>query len=189
MDGVGEACRVWQDGRNGSSVIRAAARNLTGVRHYFDADFIRDYELSARQSVEVTAYAKGLLDALSRSALLTPAQWGERLGVQSARVGRGIKRGSDAQDEQIQQALRSGELRMPLWGASLDEGVVDSYGGRYLFVLNGPFPAIPAWQASGIKSDEAELICGGRYAITDLTDLAKEVVEVRLRFVETCPTL
>lgn len=117
MDELRDACRAWQ-GRmeGGSSPIRAAARNLTGVKHYFDAPFIRDYEAAARASDVTTRRAVVLLAALAESPLRTATEWGDALGTGSVWVGRGIKKGADDQDRQIQASLRAGELTMPLWG-------------------------------------------------------------------------
>src|SRR5690348_1782429 len=42
---VAEACSAWQSGRDGGSTpIRAAARRLTHVPHYFRADWLQDIE-------------------------------------------------------------------------------------------------------------------------------------------------
>src|SRR4051812_11082569 len=50
-DALGHACRLWQGGQNvGSSPVRGAARVLSGVNHYFRADFIDDYNREARKS-------------------------------------------------------------------------------------------------------------------------------------------
>src|SRR4051812_29459876 len=55
-DALAEACRLWQGGQNvGSSPIRGAARVLSGVRHYFRADFITEYDRQARTTPEVLA--------------------------------------------------------------------------------------------------------------------------------------
>jgi hypothetical protein len=48
-DALTEACTLWQGGRDvGSSPVRGAARVLSGVRHYFHADFITAYNQQAR---------------------------------------------------------------------------------------------------------------------------------------------
>ena len=53
---LAEACTLWQGGRDvGSSPIRAAARVLSGVDHYFHADFITAYNQQARTTPEVLA--------------------------------------------------------------------------------------------------------------------------------------
>jgi hypothetical protein len=48
MSELAQACRVWQSSRDQSSRLRGAARVLTGIPHYFSADFIADYERAAR---------------------------------------------------------------------------------------------------------------------------------------------
>lgn len=188
MEQLSDACAVWQGGmEGGSSPIRAAARNLTGISHYFQAPFITDYEHEARQNPVTTGRARTLLVALEASPLRTAVEWGEALGVDSSWVGRGIKRG--AQDPQILDSLASGELVMPLWGASFDPEVARHYGDRFTFVLQGPFPAVPAWVHSGIVAEELELICGGRYEIVDELDLDAEKIVVHLRFTGFPPLL
>jgi len=186
MEGLQDACTVWQSGmEGGSSPIRAAARNLTGVRHYFASDFITAFEDEARNNPVTTGRARVLLEALAASPRRTASEWGSALGVDSDWVGRGIKRG--AQDDQILAALQTGSLTMPLWGASFDRQVAAKYGERFTFVLEGEFPAIPAWVHSGVVAEELELICGGRYEIVEPLELAKERVEVHLRFVGGTP--
>lgn len=188
MESLQDACAVWQGGmEGGSSPIRAAARNLTGVSHYFKADFITRYEDDARANERTTARARVLMDALAASPLRTAAEWSEALGVGSGWVGRGIKKGP--QDPQILESLATGELTMPLWGASFDPEVARSYGGRFTFVMTGPFPAVPAWLHSGSVAHELELICGGRYQIVGPLDLNAENIVVPLRFVELTPIL
>ncbi len=164
----------------GSSPIRAAARNLTGIRHYFRADFIDRYEDEARSDEVTTQRAWTLLAALAASPLRTPAEWASELNIGSGWVGRGIKRGT--QDQQILQSLSTGEITMPLWGASFDPDIARHYGDRFTFIMHGPFPAIPAWLHSGIVAEELELICGGRYEIIQPTDLTAEKIQVHLRF-------
>lgn len=188
MASLEDACAVWQGGmEGGSSPIRAAARNLTGVSHYFKADFITRYEDEARASERTTSRARVLLEALAASPLRTAAEWSQTLRVGSDWVGRGIKQG--AQDPQILESLATGELTMPLWGASFDPEVARSYGGRFTFVMTGPFPAVPAWLHSGIVAHELELICGGRYQIMEPLDLNAETIAVHLRFIELTPLL
>lgn len=72
---------------------------------------------------------------------------------------------------------------MPLWGLSLDRDMALSFGSRYVFEIDGEFPAVPAWMFSGIKSEERELITGGRYDVTHLDEVDGGVT-VGLRFVE-----
>lgn len=188
MDLLKDACAIWQGGmEGGSSPIRAAARNLTGVSHYFKADFITKYEEEARANGRTKARARVLLEALAASPVRTPAEWAATLGVDSDWVGRGIKKGP--QDPQILESLASGELTMPLWGASFDPAVAQSYGDRFVFIVHGSFPAIPAWLHSGIVAEELELICGGRYEIVEPLSLDGDSVSVHLRFVELAPLI
>lgn len=188
MDRLGDACAAWQGGmEGGSSPIRAAARNLTGVRHYFEADFISQYEQEAAANPITTDRARTLLDALRDSPLRTAAEWSAALQVGSDWVGRGIKKGP--QDAQILGSLATGHLTMPLWGASFDPAVARSYGDRFTFSLQGPFPAIPAWVQSGVVAEELELICGGRYQVLDPVDLEGDNVIVNLRFIELTPVV
>lgn len=178
-----DACAAWQGGMaGGSSPIRAAARNLTGVSHYFRADFIDKYEENARNNEPTIQRARTLLAALATSPLRSSAEWASELNTGSSWVGRGIKKGP--QDQQILDSLSTSELTMPLWGASFDAAVARHYGDRFTFILHGPFPAIPVWIHSGIVAEEQELICGGRYEILDSTDLTADKIEVHLRFLE-----
>lgn len=188
MNPLQEACTAWQGGmEGGSSPIRAAARNLTGTSHYFKADFITRYEEEARLDTTTTERARALLRGLTDSPLRTSAEWAEKLGVGSDWVGRGIRKGP--QDAQILEALAQGQLTMPLWGASFDARVAAGYGDRFTFVIQGPFPAIPAWVHSGIVAEELELICGGRYEILEPLDLGLDNIVVNLSFIEAVPVL
>ncbi|MDL5350934.1 hypothetical protein [Microbacterium sp. zg-YB36] len=181
-DELRDACAAWQDGRDGgSSPIRAAARVLTGTKHYFEADFIDRYERDASANALTMARAQTLLAALATSPTRDGEGWAERTGFGSGWVGRGIKSG--AQDPQINAALNTGFITMPLWGLSLDRDVARSYGSAFLFQIEGPFPALPAWEASGLKSDERELITGGRYAVTNVAR-GPEGVVVMLHFLD-----
>jgi hypothetical protein len=56
---------------------------------------------------------------------------------------------------------------MPLWGVSLDRAVADSFGARFLFVLDGRFHGVAAWR-HGEQSEQLEIITGGRYRVSDL---------------------
>lgn len=180
---LADACAAWQGGRGGgSSPIRAAARNLTGVKHYFEAPFIADYERKAAADPVTTRRAEVLLDALMANDALTPAEWAESLGVGPGWVGRGIVSGE--QDDQILATLRTGVITMPLWGTSLDSKVADGFGSRFTFELRGPIPAVPAWVHSGIKAEEAELICGGHYRVEDMVDTGPAETKVLLSFVD-----
>lgn len=181
-----DACAAWQGGRDGgSSPIRAAARVLTGTKHYFVADFIADYEREAAADARAMSRARTLLEYLAQSPSLDPHAWGQKTGFPTGWVGRGIKSG--VQDDQILATLGSGFVTMPLWGLSLDREVALSFGSRFLFELAGPFPAIAAWDHSGIKSEERELIAGGRYAVEEMRDDDSGTTTVRLRFGEACP--
>ena len=185
---LADACAAWQGGRGGgSSPIRAAARNLTGVKHYFASDFITRYEDQARGDIVTTRRAAVLLDELERCQLRDAAEWGRVLGVDSEWVGRGIVSGP--QDDQILAALQTGTISMPLWGASLDRRVAEMYGSRFVFVLEGPFAAVPAWVHSRIKPEEQELICSGRYSVVGLADVAEDRTLVRLAFESTVPRI
>lgn len=164
---VRDACTAWQGGRDGgSSPIRAAARVLTGVDHYFSADFITDLEQTAASNPQTLSRARALLGALGSSPLLDATEWGERTGFPTSWAGRGISSGP--QDDQISTVLGTGLITMPLWGLSLQRDVAESFGTRFLFELEGPFPAIPAWQMSDFKHDERELISGGQYEVTTI---------------------
>lgn len=181
-----EACVAWQDGRDGgSSPLRAAARVLTATPHYFKADFISRYEREASVDRRTMSRAKVLLDALSAAPSWDAAGWGESTGYDSSWAGRGIRNGE--QDAQISAALETGSLTMPLWGLSLDPDVALSFGTRFLFEMLGPFPAVPAWIASGIKSDERELVAGGRYSVERTSEDPAGTTIVQLRFVATVP--
>lgn len=163
-----DACIAWQGGRDGgSSPIRAAARVLTGTKHYFEADFIARLESEAAAEKRTMARARVILDELATHPSLTIPQWSEQTGVETLWVGRGIR--SAAQDDQIEQALSSGAISMPLWGLSLSREVAISFGDRFLFELVGQFPAIAAWQESDFKHDERELIAGGRYDVIGMS--------------------
>lgn len=173
------ACAAWQGGRQeGSSPLRAAARVVTGTRHYFEADFITQLEREAASNPLRMAHARVLLDELARQPARTVAQWAQSTGIETSWVGRGIASGP--QDAQIMRALASGTIEMPLWGVSMDQHVAREYGNRFLFELTGAFPAIAAWQASGIKPNERELITGGRYEVMALEPTASGHL-VRLR--------
>lgn len=184
-----EACTAWQDGRDGgSSPIRAAARILTGTKHYFEADFITAHERRASEDPATMNRARVLLDELSTSPLHSAEDWGALTGFPTIWAGRGIK--SAAQDAQIDEAIRFGELAMPLWGASLDPDIARSFmrdvtrSSRqgYLFELIGAFPAIPASAHSNGKHEEQELICGGRYAVAGIRRDDAGTTVVQLRF-------
>jgi len=88
---VSSACAFWQDGRDGSSLLRGAARVLTGVPHYFEAQFITDYEKRARADDRALGYARALLDALAESAHRSPSEWATFCGIADQDfAGRGL---------------------------------------------------------------------------------------------------
>lgn len=177
-----DACIAWQGGRDGgSSPIRAAARVLTRTKHYFESDFITRYESEAAADEQTMTRARVLLDELATRPSLTIPQWSEQTGVETLWVGRGIR--SAAQDAQIERALGSGTVSMPLWGLSLSRDVAVSFGERFIFELVGSFPAIATWQESDFKHDERELIAGGRYDVIGMSTLEGRTL-VQLRFVE-----
>jgi hypothetical protein len=168
MAKLAEACKVWQSGRDGgSSRLRGAARVLTGIPHYFHADFITAHELAARDDPEAMDNADVLLRAVGASEALTAAERRERCSLPTGDfAGRGLA--SKPQDDQIEAVLESREITMPLWGVSLDRTVADSFGMRFLFVLEGPFHGVAAWTQSGDRPDQLEIITGGHYRVTDL---------------------
>ena len=180
MATLAQACQAWQGGRDtGSSPIRAAARVLTSTPHYFKAEFIDEFESDARANPEVLDYARTLLTALASSPKRDASGWAAQLGIPSDWVGRGIK--SAPQDDQIVATLEKGQLCMRFWGASLDKGVAERFGKRFIFELHGPFPAIPVWVHSEIKPEERELILGDRYKIIDV-DAGPECTRISLTF-------
>ena len=162
---LGAACAFWQAGRNGgSSLLRGAARVISGVPHYFCAPFIHKYEETARHTPEALFYGGVLLGELERAPSRTASEWAVETDVTDhAFAGRGLK--SAEQDEKVEQRLDSRVIDMPLWGLSLDRAVSKSYGERFLLEVIGPFPAIPAWRVSHVKEDEQELVTGGHYAV------------------------
>ncbi|MGY1690358.1 hypothetical protein [Geodermatophilus sp. SYSU D01105] len=176
------ACALWQGGQNvGSSPIRGAARVLTGVRHYFRAEFITGYEEKARASRELLEAGVHLLRAVNAAPHMDANGWNAQVALPFLGfAGRGIKSKPD-EDPQIERQLRTGQIEMPLWGVSLDRAVADSFGTRFLFELVGPFPAVPAWVASGVKAFEQELVTGGRYRVLS-QEQCGETTHVRLRW-------
>ncbi|MCF6508704.1 hypothetical protein E9549_15010 [Blastococcus sp. MG754426] len=165
-DALAEACRLWQGGKNvGSSPVRAAARVLSGVRHYFHAGFITDYDEQARTTPEVLAAGLALLRAVNDAPHRDANGWSTAVGVPAGTfAGRGIK-SKPNEDPQIEKRLATGRINMPLWGVSLSPDVAAGFGTRFLFELVGDFPAVPAWQHSSIKDDEQELVTGGQYRV------------------------
>lgn len=164
-----DACARWQSGRDGgSSLLRAAARVLTGTPHYVEASFIAEHDAAAAADPSSLADAGALLEELANADPRSAEAWCEVADLPSAGfAGRGLK-SSHEKDDQIEAKLDAGEIRMPLWGLSLDRAVTTQYGGRFLFEMSGPFPAVAAWKESGIKDDEKELISGGVYRVVDV---------------------
>lgn len=182
LDALGDACRVWQTGRDGgSSLLRGAGRVLTGVPHYFEASFISQYEEDARRSPYALRHAQSLLSKLATfDDYMDATAWTARLNLaEPPFVGRGVKT-NPGNDEQILRNLRSGQLSMPLWGMSLDRSVAEGYGKRFLFEIVGNFPSVASWTWSHFKGEELELILGGKYTVLDMT--GNDEVHVRLRW-------
>ena len=179
-DALAGACRAWQGDRDaGSTPIRAAARRLAGVPHYFSAEWLAEVEESAEADAQTMSRAHVLMDALAASEPADAEGWCERVGLSGGFVGRGLK--AKPEDDQILRSLGSGQISMPLWGVSLAEEIALSYGDHWLFVIEGPFHGIAAWQHSGIKEDEREVIVGGRYEVLDTPNTASAPQVVRLR--------
>src|SRR2546423_1868373 len=134
-----EACTVWQSGRDdGSSRLHGAARVLTGIPHYFDADFIRKHEEAARSDEASLERARLLMTAIAKSDARAHEEWCADLSIaNSGFAGRGLDK--KPQDDQILAALESSEITMPLWGISLDRDIALSYGTRFVLQLEGPF--------------------------------------------------
>ncbi|MDQ3053634.1 MAG: hypothetical protein M3R66_07350 [Actinomycetota bacterium] len=169
METLAKACELWQTGQVlGSSLLRGAARVITGVPHYFSADFITGYEDEARKNADALRYGQSLLDAIAACEPRDADAWGIAVGLPSGGfAGRGLKP-NGSNDAQILSNLSTGEIFMPLWGVSLDRDVAGSFGAGFLFEIVGPFPAIAAWIHSGIKAEEQELIAGGRYRVESI---------------------
>jgi hypothetical protein len=163
---LAEACTLWQGGRNvGSSPVRAAARVLSGVDHYFRAGFITEYDRQARTTPEVLAAGVALLRAVNAAPHRDADAWSAAVGLPAGGfAGRGIS-SKPAEDPQIEARLATGRIEMPLWGVSLSPDVAAGFGTRFLFELVGDFPAVPAWKHSGIKDHEQELVTGGQYRV------------------------
>jgi hypothetical protein len=182
-DALAEVCRLWQGGRDvGSSPIRGAARVLSGVRHYFHAGFISEYDEQARTTPEVLAAGLALLRAVNAAPHRDADAWCAEVGLAaSGFAGRGIS-SKPGEDPQIERRLRSGQIEMPLWGVSLSPAVAAGFGTRFLFELVGDFPAVPTWVHSGIKPEEQELVTGGRYRVLSQEE-REGTTHVRLRWI------
>lgn len=180
---LAEACSRWQSGRDGgSSRLRGAARALTGIPHYFQADFISSYERAARADPEAMLQAATLLRAVAAAEPLDADGWSGRAGLPARGfAGRGLQENPKGEPE-ILRAMESGTITMPLWGLSLDPAVAASYGTRFRFELKGIFPAIAAWSHSNEKHHEQEIIAGGAYRVLGtVQDGATTVVHLRYR--------
>ncbi|MGY1834348.1 HD domain-containing protein [Blastococcus sp. SYSU DS0510] len=155
-DDLAEACTLWQGGRDvGSSPVRAAARVLSGVDHYFRADFISDYNRQARTTPEALAAGVALLRAVNAAPHRDANGWSDAVGLPAGGfAGRGITSKPD-EDPQIEWRLSTGRIEMPLWGVSLSPDVAAGFGTRFLFELVGDFPAVPAWVHSGDQGSRA----------------------------------
>ena len=169
-DALAEACTAWQEHRDASSLIRAAARVISGVPHYFQADFITHLEQQARGDHGALVHASTLMTTLAKAAPRTVEEWRTQTGVDgSGCAARGIaaKPAASGIDAEIERAVtRPGAtLNMPLWGFSLSEDVARTFGDRFLFRLQGRFSALPAWVHSGRKDGELEMIGGGGYRV------------------------
>src|SRR3954453_18819633 len=156
MSRLSDACTMWQSGRDGgSSRVRAAARVLTGIPHYFTADFIAAQESAARDDPRAIAAARVLLGAVGDSDARTAAQWRQACSLPAGHfAGRGLD--TKPQDDEIEAVLDSGAITMPLWGVSLDADVASGFGRRFLFVLEGPFHGVAAWVHSGLEEAQRE---------------------------------
>ncbi|GAA1434388.1 hypothetical protein GCM10009616_28670 [Microlunatus lacustris] len=179
---LAEACGFWQAGRDrGSSLLRAAARVITGVPHYFCADYLHQYEFAARRDPVSLAHASTLLNEVGASPFLAASQWAQRCSVSDQSfAGRGLAP-NPGNDDEIEQRLDEGVIEMPLWGVTLDRKVAAEYGSRFLLEIVGSFPAIPAWLQSHHKAEEQELVAGGRYEV-DEVHRSNGLTHARLRW-------
>lgn len=187
-EAIREACMLWQSGRDeGSSPLRAAARIVTETRHYFEAPFIDEFERQARESDKLQTLAKVLLADLANAPRRTARQWGESLGIDAFWAGRGTSGGTHA--PQIRASIKTGQIAMPLWGVSLSETVAAGYGEQFTFEILGAFPAIIASQHSALKTEELELITGGRYAVERTRETEEGGLITSLRYVDSVPVV
>jgi len=169
-EALATACAAWQEHRDASSRIRAAARVITGVPHYFQADFITQLEQQARVDHTTLLHASTLMTTLAKTTPRTVEEWRTEAGVDgtgAASRGIGAKAADTGIDAEIERAVTKpgATLNMPLWGFSLSEDVARSFGERFLFRLQGRFSALPAWVHSGTKDGEQEMIGGGGYRV------------------------
>jgi hypothetical protein len=185
MDELGDACDVWQSGRDGGSTpLRAAARIVTGLPHYFSAPYIDSLDADATSDVIALLRARVLLEGITGSEPRTAAQWRALTALPGPDyVSRGIgskeKHGEDGQIERLVTGSNA-VITMPLWGFSLSEAMALSYGTRFMFRVHGPFHAIAAWQHSGMKPEEQELIGSGHYCVLS-TSLEGDMLIVDLQ--------
>jgi hypothetical protein len=177
--GLVAAVRRWQSGQDGSSLLRGAARAITGVAHYFDADFIAEYERRAALDQLVRTQARLLMDEIGDAGPWSAHEWHARLGLSGeAFAGRGIK-SKPQHDAQILASLARGKLTMPLWGFSLRRDVAASYGTRFLFQIDGPFHGLPAWLVTDEQEDQAEIIASGSYEVSTEDQDESTIVTLR----------
>lgn len=172
-DPLADACEAWQGGRDGGSTpLRAAARVLTGVPHYFSAPFIDSLDVKAMTDEVGQARARTLISAVAQSTPMTADEWRSTVGLTgTGQASRGIAAKVDDPDvdRQIEDLLTTdgATIAMPLWGFSLSESVSLGYGSRFVFRLVGAFHAVPAWVHSGVLPGEQELIGSGVYRVVD----------------------
>lgn len=179
-----QACTLWQSGRDtGSSAIRAGARELTGLPHYFQATYLNDHLKKALSSSEVMDAARTLMNAVAESdpERATASEWREAHQLTPGTfAGRGIeKKDAEKEDEQIRAKLETGKFSMPLWGVSLDEKTAREFGNGnlgFVFQIEGPFRGVAAWDQSGIKENEYEIITGGHYAVLNVSEESNATV-------------
>lgn len=187
---LADACRTWQSGRNGGSTpIRGGARLLTGIPHYFDADFIDQIDANASQDKETLTHAQVLLTAIEHAPKRTVDEWRSHLhlaGDSPAMRGIASKEGQDHIDDAIERLVTSQNaiIAMPLWGFSLNPAVALGYGSRFVFRLRGSFNAVPAWTHSGDRHDELEMIGSGNYRILE-THQENDSLIIDLEQIET----
>lgn len=180
-----KACRLWQSGKEiGSSLLRGGARVITGVPHYFSADFITAYEDEALANSDALRFAQALLDGVAKAEQRDAEGWNAATGLPlRGFAGRGPE-AKPEHDPEILERLHSGSIDMPLWGVSLDREIAESYRKQsdgFLFEIVGPFPAVASWTHSGIKAEEQELVAGGRYVVESMEESAC-TTHVRLRW-------
>src|SRR4051794_185088 len=81
-DDLAKACELWQRGQDvGSSFLRGAGRALTGIPHYFRANFIADQEQKARRSPEALRAGVALLRAVNSAERRDADGWNTATGL------------------------------------------------------------------------------------------------------------